>query len=195
MAPWLCEFQGRTEAETSLPQCSHLTLLGKTNKQIKMQSINPLLVSISLFISMWAISYSAIWRFWGLEKHFLFHFSFACVYICICLFFNYKYYTYVCSGYKRIRDKTITSLVQKEIFQLELRLMKAHFGPSLLLPSLPSFSPLFRGTFRDTVPSFTKSTELSCNISCALVPRTAITKYHRVDGLDSRAVLSHSFGG
>ena len=32
MAPWLCEFQGRTEAETSLPQCSHLTLLGKTKK-------------------------------------------------------------------------------------------------------------------------------------------------------------------
>ena len=85
MAPWLCEFQGEAEAEPSLPQCTYLTLLVKKNKQIKMQSINPLLISISLFTSTWANSYSAIWRFWRLEKHFLLHISVACVYICIYL--------------------------------------------------------------------------------------------------------------
>ena len=68
--------------------------------------------------------------------------------MCIHLYlsFNYKYYTYVCSGYKRIRVKSITSLIQKEIFQLELRLMKAHFGPSL-----SSFPPLLLSSLQRNI--------------------------------------------
>lgn len=100
----------------------------------------------------------------------------------------------MCSIYKRIKDRSVTSLAPSQVFHWGHGRWR-HILALTLSPLTPFFPlPSFRGRFRDvTLPSM-KCTETSHHIPSVYLSQGCHTKCHGLHGWDSEGVFSHGSG-